>query len=49
MTRDHQRMRPSIERVHGLVESIVPFDEMESTHRLDTLRWLQGTNDVFVV
>jgi len=40
-------MRSSVDRVHGLVESIVPFDELESTHRLDTLRWLERTDDVF--
>jgi 8-oxo-dGTP pyrophosphatase MutT (NUDIX family) len=40
-------MRPPVTAIHDLVSSLVPGDELEAEHRLDTLRWLEGTDDVF--
>jgi 8-oxo-dGTP diphosphatase len=40
-------VRDSVAVVHGLVAGITPFDALESDHRADTLRWLEGTDDVF--
>ncbi|TCK22155.1 NUDIX hydrolase [Pseudonocardia endophytica] len=40
-------MRPTVAVVHELVRSIDPADELEAEHRRDTLRWLEGTEDVF--
>jgi 8-oxo-dGTP diphosphatase len=40
-------MRPPVEAAHELVRAIVPLDELEAEHREDTLRWLEGTDDVF--
>jgi 8-oxo-dGTP diphosphatase len=40
-------MRHSVEVVYELVERIGPVDEIERTHREDTLRWLESTDDVF--
>lgn len=33
--------------VHDLVHDIDPLDDLEAEHRQDTLRWLEGTDDVF--
>ena len=40
-------MRPSVAVVHGLVSAIEPLDDLEHEHRVDTLRWLKSTDDVF--
>ncbi len=40
-------MRSSVRVVHGLVDGIEPWDEVEEQHRADTLRWLELTDDVF--
>jgi 8-oxo-dGTP diphosphatase len=40
-------MRSSVTIVHEMVSQLQPVDEMESTHRLQVLRWLEGTDDVF--
>ena len=40
-------MHPSVQVVHDYVDAIEPFDEMEAEHRLDVLRWLARTDDVF--
>jgi len=33
--------------VHELVSGIEPWDELEEEHQVDTLRWLESTDDVF--
>jgi 8-oxo-dGTP diphosphatase len=33
--------------VHELVAGLVPFDDLETQHRADTLHWLEATDDVF--
>ncbi|MFK3985250.1 NUDIX domain-containing protein [Micromonospora sp. NPDC050397] len=40
-------MRPSVAVVHDLVSGVEPADELEAQHRLETLRWLESTDDVF--
>jgi 8-oxo-dGTP pyrophosphatase MutT (NUDIX family) len=40
-------MRRSVQTIHQLVTEIRPGDELESTHRSQTLRWLETTDDVF--
>lgn len=43
----HLWMRASVAVVHDLVSGVAPVDELEAQHRLDTLRWLESTDDVF--
>lgn len=33
--------------MHGLVERIQPFDDVEAEHREAALQWLESTDDVF--
>lgn len=40
-------VRESVVLVHDLVGRLDSFDQLESEHRADTLRWLEGTDDVF--
>jgi 8-oxo-dGTP diphosphatase len=40
-------MRPSVRVVHNMISGIEPCDELEEQHQLDTLRWLESTDDVF--
>jgi 8-oxo-dGTP diphosphatase len=40
-------MRPSVRVVHNMISGIEPWDELEEQHQLDTLRWLESTDDVF--
>lgn len=40
-------MRPSVQIVHDLVAGIEPSDELEAVHQVDTLRWLQATDDIY--
>lgn len=40
-------MRSSVKVVHELVSGIEPWDELEEEHQVDTLRWLESTDDVF--
>jgi 8-oxo-dGTP pyrophosphatase MutT (NUDIX family) len=40
-------VRSSVAVVHDLVTRLVPGDDVETRHRAETLRWLEGSNDVF--
>jgi 8-oxo-dGTP diphosphatase len=40
-------MRDSVEAVYELVKGIVPVDQLEQDHIVDTLEWLERTDDVF--
>lgn len=40
-------MKPSVRTVHELITQISPADELESVHRLQALRWLEITDDIF--
>jgi 8-oxo-dGTP diphosphatase len=40
-------MKSSVALVHGLVACLTPADEQEAAHIAETLRWLEGTDDVF--
>lgn len=40
-------MRQSVRAVHTLVAAVVPFDEVEAADQVETLRWLETTDDVF--
>lgn len=40
-------MRPSVQIVHDLVTRIRPYDGLEAAQRVDALRWLESTDDVF--
>ena len=40
-------MRHSVAAVHEMVSAIVPCDDVEASHRADTLAWLESTDDVF--
>jgi 8-oxo-dGTP diphosphatase len=40
-------VKASVALVHELVAGITAIDEQESAHRAQTLRWLEGTDDVF--
>lgn len=40
-------MLPATKVVHGLVRDITPGDAVEAGHQVDTLRWLEATDDVF--
>src|SRR5688500_11567184 len=40
-------MRSPVAAVHEIVAALTPLDDLEATHRRETLRWLEGTDDVF--
>lgn len=40
-------MRESVRLVHGLVSDLIPGDDLEQDHQIETLRWLEDTDDVF--
>jgi 8-oxo-dGTP diphosphatase len=40
-------MDSTVAAVHDLVTAISPVDALEAEHRLDTLRWLRSTDDVY--
>jgi hypothetical protein len=40
-------MKQSVRVVHELITRISPGDEPESEHRLQALRWLESTDDIF--
>ncbi|WP_328323884.1 NUDIX domain-containing protein [Kribbella sp. NBC_00382] len=40
-------MKASVRTIHQLVTQLEPVDALESEHRDQVLRWLEGTDDVF--
>jgi ADP-ribose pyrophosphatase YjhB (NUDIX family) len=42
-----RRVRSSVAVVYDLVCALTPADDVEAGHRLDVMRWLESTDDVY--